>query len=89
MPHWPWGFSGRQAFGMSHNEGTLPSGRGKVGSIAMYRLDIRLRIAIDLMEERSSPTQDTKARWLRGAGLERCLERWADFEEAGLAGYFA
>ena len=31
MPHWPWGFSGRQAFGTLHNEGTLPQGRGKVG----------------------------------------------------------
>ena len=54
--------SGRHAFGTLHNEGTLPRGRGKVGSIAMYRRDIRLRIAIDLMEERSSPTQDTEAR---------------------------
>jgi hypothetical protein len=62
MPHWPWGFSGRQAFGTLHNEGTLPStAEEKWGSIAMYRRDIRLRIAIDLMEERSSPTQDTKA----------------------------
>ena len=64
MPHWPWGFSGRHAFGTLHNEGTLPSqAEEKWGSIAMYRRDIRLRIAIDLMEERSSPTQDTKADW--------------------------
>jgi len=56
---------------MSHNEGTLPSkAEEKWVSIAMYRRDIRLRIAIDLMEKCSSPTQDTRHESLRGAGLE-------------------
>jgi hypothetical protein len=44
----------------------------------MYRRDIRLRIAIDLMEECSSPTQDTKA-WLALVALG-----WSDVSNEAL-----
>jgi hypothetical protein len=46
----------------------LPRGEEKVGLDCDVPRDIRLRIAIDLMEERSSPTQDTDADVLGGAG---------------------
>ena len=36
MAERPEGFIGRHTFGASHNEGTLPRGKEKWGSIAMF-----------------------------------------------------